>query len=142
MPRIGSPTVFIGVDPGKQGGLVALTSSDIVYAPMLGTERDVWDWFQNFRGNEIKAVVERVHAMPKNGAVSMFTFGQGYGMLRMALTAIECSWEDVTPQSWMKAMGISLGKGNATDDKKEKLRAHAQRLFPKLEVWRGTLKVQ
>jgi hypothetical protein len=44
-PKRKTGWTYIGIDPGKSGGLVALSSAGIVVTPMPGTERDVWDWF-------------------------------------------------------------------------------------------------
>lgn len=131
-------TVFVGVDPGKNGGVALLYSFNedaIKTHSMPETELDLWNLFNEIKslGCDIIAVIERVHAMPKNGVVSMFEFGRGYGSLRMALTAIGASWEDVPPQKWMKALNV---KKNAEKDQKLKLLQFAQQLYPKLELWK------
>ena len=41
------PSLYIGIDPGASGGLVALFSSgEIEAVPMPDTEREVWNWFK------------------------------------------------------------------------------------------------
>ncbi len=58
--------------------------------------------------------IEQVHAMPRNGAVSMFTFGMGYGMILGLSLALEALLETklVTPQRWQ---GFLYGKGYGPD---------------------------
>lgn len=131
--------VFIGIDPGTKGGIVAIMPDGTVFGlPMPDSELDVWIWLNKVRvaGNrQVIAIIEKVHAMPKNGAVSMFTFGTSYGGLRMALTALGAVWEAVTPQAWQKVMGFPIKKGETKPQRKKRLRVFAQQLFPKLELW-------
>ena len=42
------PRIYIGIDPGKSGGLVALQGKIVQVCPMPLTLRDVWDWFDKF----------------------------------------------------------------------------------------------
>lgn len=56
-------------------------------------------------------VLERVSAMPRDGVAGAFSFGQGYGALRMAL--VGHGYEDrlVTPVTWKKHFRLSRDKG-------------------------------
>lgn len=68
-----------------------------------------------FEMNDVDIVVlEKVHAMPKQGVTSTFTFGEGYGAYKGILTTLAIPYVEVTPQAWQKVMfaGISpeLGK--------------------------------
>jgi crossover junction endodeoxyribonuclease RuvC len=136
--------VFIGIDPGKAGGLVAIHSGDIWTrvdaVPMPETERDIWEWIDKavvVHPLIAKfAVIERVHSMPKQGVASTFTFGMWYGFLRGCLTAVGVPFEEVTPQTWMKELGVPgrKGCGNVRQGK-NRLRGMAQQLFPDLKIW-------
>jgi crossover junction endodeoxyribonuclease RuvC len=135
-----APCVFIGVDPGQQGGLVAICKGVVGYAPMPETDRDVWEWFDEWTAAGLmsvaRAVIEKVHSMPKQGIASAFTFGAGYGALRMALTAARIPFEEVTPQAWQKALAIpKCAKTESKPQFKMRLRAKAQQLFPTLPIW-------
>ncbi len=98
---------------------------------MPETERDIWETIlslKNWRDRPAKAIIERVHAMPGQGVTSMFTFGQGYGSLRMALIASGIPFEEVTPQRWQKEMAcLTQGDKNVS-------KAKAQQLFPTVKV--------
>lgn len=140
MPKLNKPRqVFIGVDPGKAGGLVAIWPEGTTATPMPATEKDIWDWFRMLWVTDYSAVavIEKVHAMPKQGVTSSFTFGMGYGGLRMCLISAGIRFEAVTPQAWMKGLSIPpRKKGGGTDVQwKDKLRARAQELFPELDCW-------
>lgn len=120
---------YIGIDPGKSGGIAIITPGGGAYAhKMPETDRDLLDLLSEFSADDNRAVLEQVHAMPGQGVTSTFTFGRGYGKLEMALCASLIPFETVTPQKWQKLMGC-LTKGDKNVSK-----AAAQRLFPHLKV--------
>ena len=73
-------------------------------------------------------VIERVGAMPKNGAVAMFAFGKA----AMAPEAVSLAYgipvEFLRPQEWKKALGLGQDKDAS--------RMLAQRLYPYLDFSR------
>lgn len=143
MPKICIPTLYLGIDPGQAGGVAILLSraSGLEVAgihPMPETERDIWNLFFGVPHLPYQrvAMIERVHSMPNQSAQSGFTFGAGYGGLRMAIIACGIPFEEVTPQSWQKAFGIKpRGKEENKGQFKKRLRAKAQQLFPSLAIW-------
>lgn len=137
-----SEPVYLGIDPGKTGGIVIFSSipgySPITLISMPQTEHDIWRVFEAIQshGRTVRAVIEKVWGMPNQSSVAMFNFGHGYGNLRMALTAISAEWEEITPQAWMKALAIPSGKkGEDKGTKKLKLKVKAQQLYPRLSIW-------
>lgn len=122
--------MYIGCDPGKKGGIAILLDGGILAWKMPETELELLEIFRSIRDRkgEKFCLVEKVHAMPGQGVTSMFTFGMGYGALRMAVLACGIPFEGVTPQAWMKGLGCLTG-----GDKKV-TRARAQTLFPELKV--------
>lgn len=128
---------YIGIDPGQNGGLVALYPDGEMFASaMPSTERDVWDWFRKRCPNTAaKAVIEKVHAMPKQGVSSSFKFGVNYGFLRGCLTAIGIPFEEIQPQTWQKSLRIpSRGKSESKTQFKNRLKGLAQQYFPSENV--------
>lgn len=134
--------VYLGIDPGKSGGICAIEVPikkiygrqekpvfGMIAQPMPETELGIYELIKSF--NVVVCYLEKVHAMPKQGVTSMFTFGQGYGFIRGVLSALQIPFVDVHPKTWMKGLGIPLqGK-----DKLRLLKA-AQQMFPKLELWK------
>lgn len=121
---------YLGIDPGKSGGMAIVGQSDtpLAYA-MPETEADILDVLHTlatYKGCEIIAAIEKVSSSPQQGVVSAFTFGMGYGGLRMALTALKIPWREVRPQVWQKELGC-LTKGDKNVSKRR-----AQQLFPSL----------
>lgn len=120
---------YIGIDPGKSGGIAVITTDGAAYAyRMPETDRDLLDLLGDIGAEVSCAMLEQVHAMPGQGVTSTFTFGRGFGKLEMALCAARIPFELVTPQKWQKALGC-LTKGDKNVSK-----AAAQRLFPALKV--------
>ena len=68
------------------------------------------------------AVVEDVHAMPKQGITSTFRFGYNAGILLGVLEALRVKVLRVKPNAWKPALGLSSDKGKSL--------ALAKKLFP------------
>ncbi len=121
--------MILGIDPGKSGGIVGLDrEGGVLFAiTMPQTETDIWRVIGSVP-RPTRACIEAVHSMPGNKASSMFTFGMGYGGLRMALLAAKIPFEAVPPQTWQGAMRCR-SKGD-----KNLLKARAQELFPMVTV--------
>lgn len=120
---------FIGIDPGKAGGIAFIPENGNAWAhSMPDTDQDVLELLQSASEHKCHAVIERVGPMPKQGVVSVFTFGLGYGALGMALLASKIPFERVSPSVWQKSLGC-LTKGDKNVSKRK-----AQELFPNIRV--------
>ena len=71
----------------------------------------------------LQAYVELVHAMPKQGTVSIASFMKGAGIIEGVLAGLQIPTTLVIPQRWQKFMGVAKGKDAA--------RARAAQLLPK-----------
>ena len=135
MRRTDVTEVFIGIDPGKNGGIAWIDSNGTACAEKIGaTPRDTCDVLrviESFR-HSMFAFIENVHAMPKQGVSSTFKFGWGAGMLHGLLTAMEIPFDTVTPSKWQKFLGC------LTKSDKNVTKRKAQQLFPKLKVIHAT----
>jgi Holliday junction resolvasome RuvABC endonuclease subunit len=69
-----------------------------------------------------EAWLERVHAMPRQGVTSSFTFGMAYGLVRGVLAALRVRYFVVTPNEWKRSFRLGADKGEA--------RLMAARMFP------------
>ena|SRR3990167_2802190 len=123
--------VFIGIDPGVAGGVAILgEAGDVLSATkMPETDRDVLEAVRSGKDYGLPvATVEFVRSSPQMGVRSAWTFGVGYGRLRMALMASEIPFEEVTPRKWQAAMRCLTGGD------KNVSKARAQELFPGTKV--------
>lgn len=146
MPKIQQNREFyVGIDPGKQGGIATIDSEGKIfhYWEMPDSDYDLLKLFNTLSLQTKFCYLEQVATRPGEGHVGAFTFGEGYGKLQIALAANDLSYEKIPPREWMKVLRIrAKAKTESRPQFKERLRQHCQQLFPKLEVWSGTLKVQ
>jgi crossover junction endodeoxyribonuclease RuvC len=124
----------LGVDPGLDGALAVIeTSLDALLVQDMpvaksgtGTRREVVpvllaELIRAWRPDV--AWVEKVHAMPKQGVSSTFTFGLGYGVVLGVLAALDVPVRLVTPLAWKRGLGLDAAKLGS--------RAMAMRMFPR-----------
>lgn len=119
--------IYLGVDPGKNGGLAAIKDGILLTAIPMGRD-EVLHELRMFKewGDGFRCCIEKVHAMPHQGSVSMFTFGENYGWLKGVFDAYRIPYQEVTPQKWKKE--FSLGR-----DKKQSIEVCKQ-LFPGINL--------
>ena len=115
--------VYIGVDPGKNGGLAWIKDSGKAEAERLNIET-LASRLRVITGNgsiPSKCYVERVHSMPKQGVASTFSFGTNYGFILGVLTAVGVNYELVQPSVWKKAMGVTADKRTSISESHGKM---------------------
>lgn len=97
---------YIGIDPGLKGGIAVITDESKYIHPMPVNEngilvkdlRDIILYTEKV--NDKFIIIEKVHAMPKQGVTSMFTFGKGYGAIIAVVEMLGYPYQLVTPQAW------------------------------------------
>ena len=117
---------ILGVDPGQGGGLAIVnrTHRKIVSGTRMPTfehrgkklvsPNGIMAWVGNIKIDAI--IIERVHAMPKQGVSSSFTFGRSTGAVEAICGMIlqgQLNW--VSPQVWKKHYGLSSNKQASLD---------------------------
>lgn len=131
--------IILGIDPGLSG---ALAFYDTVSEALVVMDMPTVEVTRNGKSKrEVspalvadmvagkgveKAFMERVSAMPGQGVSSMFSFGRSSGVVEGVLAAYEIPTTLVTPQAWMKAMGVRAGKDGS--------RERAMQLFPQYSM--------
>jgi hypothetical protein len=134
---------WVGIDPGKSGGLAVIYVADgeVRYISMTGmppTERDTIDWLHanTIQGSTCFAVLEKVTGFMGGQdnrwlGPAMFKLGESYGFLKGCLTGVEFPFQEVTPRTWQRALGIrSKKRGESKTAWKNHLKQTAQRLYP------------
>lgn len=131
--------LFLGIDVGKSGGIAMISYKDDEETvscmkftqelpeidSILKVARDVYP------SDRIHCLVEHVHAFPKQGVVSMFSFGQNLGQWEGMLTANEIDYNFVQPKQWM--VGYTP-LGLQKKERKRKLLDKAKELYPNIKV--------
>ena len=112
--------IVFGIDPGLKGGISVYYNNQIRYAiPMpVGADgeidalrlstvirkiRDCIRYELSGANRQYVAYIEKVGAMPGQGVVSMFTFGNGYGVVK-SVFKLHMQTHLVTPQTWKKTV--------------------------------------
>lgn len=119
---------YLGIDPGAKGAFAIIHSDGTICAlEPFNKGEFVWhmDWLTHQQEKTI-CCLERVHAMPKQGSVSMFTFGENYGWLKGVLDMAEISYQEIAPQTWKKEFNLNSDKTKSIEV--------AKQLFPKANL--------
>lgn len=142
--------VILGIDPGLSGGLAALdTTTGVMSAWVTPTitlpkaKGPIFDEVTMVRllGSCLGgvAIIERVHAMPKQGVTSTFRFGEGYGLWRGLLVGLGIPYLAITPQVWKRPLFDTKG----LDRKAQKQAAidFVRRHYPEINLVRPRCRV-
>lgn len=115
--------LVIGVDPGKSGAIAVLDRQGRLYdvhdMPVVGPiisaallSEVVHNYIDPLSLPPYgTAVIEDVHAMPKQGVSSVFSFGRALGVVEGVMAGEGLALVYVSPAKWKKAMGLSADKG-------------------------------
>lgn len=132
---------IIGIDPGKSGAICVLfidlgilETQAFSQCPTIKvgkkTEYDFVKINNLIKNNSAKVYIEKAQAMPKQGIVSMFSYGSGYGAWIMACVANGIPYEIVAPQTWKKAMLKDMPKSKGASIIKAKQLCPSINLVP------------
>lgn len=144
-----------GIDPGLKGGIACIDTAlnQIKLAASTPTKIDsvsgkptydipamyaIISLCDTYDGN-CSVAIERQQAMPKQGVVSMFTTGFGYGIWTtlLALSSIPVNRQYVIrSMDWQ----IILRGEAAKDETKAKSIARVKRVFPEADLYGGNTK--
>ena len=124
--------LYIGIDPGRNGGIAVLKGKIVHTLNSLGRFNDyqISEWLYELSEDDEPnlCVMEKVHSSPQMGVVSAFTFGAEYGRMRALCHYAMSFFIEVSPQTWQKNMEcMTKGDKNVT-------KTMAQELFPDVHV--------
>jgi crossover junction endodeoxyribonuclease RuvC len=115
--------MIAGIDPGISGGIALVDQEGRFVSGLrmpvlryrgkaLVDARALYDYLRDHSPGAI--VIEHVHAMPRQGVSSSFTFGRMAGGVE-AIAQLIAPIEWVTPNAWKKALGLSSVKQESFD---------------------------
>lgn len=149
----------VGIDGGLHGAVVAINDSlevvGVFDTPIINLgkklksgkegvnnaflERDMAEHLRvlidpqlGFEFDHVSVILEKAHSMPKQGVVSTFKTGEGFGIWKGILAALRCSYEIVDTKTWQ----TRVMTGVTGLDPKTKSVTRCRRLFPKLPLSR------
>ena len=127
---------YIGIDPGKSGGIMVINESG--EATAYKCPEKVFDMAILFRlllGNtapdDVNLLIERVWARPGNAVRAAFTYGVNYGQWLGIAASHEVKMHTTLPNTWIKWVGCP--KGLPVKERKHWLRDKAKELYPDLK---------
>lgn len=125
---------YIGIDPGKSGGIAWIDGAGKPCAvAMPDTLAEIADQIRQIaEEDDCVCCIELVASSPQMGVKSAFTFGFGYGGLMTNLIVCAIRHTQVAPSKWQRAMQC-LTKGDKNVSKRR-----AQQLFPSLKITHAT----
>lgn len=135
--------LVIGVDPGKSGAFAVLLGGALVAIHDMPVAGNIVSpaLLDELVHNHVDpmadppygvAVIEDVHAMPKQGVSSSFSFGRSLGVIEGVLAGNGFGLRYVSPAKWKKALGLSADKGAS--------RRRACELWPHRAAWFARVK--
>jgi hypothetical protein len=139
--RKGEVMIYIGIDNGLTGGLVALSDHPgppIAMMPMptrgkaKGNEVDgaaIWSFFSDYPPSAYTVILE-TPGKHSPGVQALCSMWDSYGCIRGILESRGIRHHRITPQSWQKVMMPGCAKG----DTKPAALAKASQLWPN-ESW-------
>lgn len=126
----------LAIDPGSVSGAYAFTDAigntfvgDLMTVGDGVNARAFYEFLLDLKPDY--AIVESVSSRPGQSAPAMWKFAKSVGIIHACCACAGVSMQLVTPQKWK---GFHHLAGKATDkDVKEKTRALATRLYPKVK---------
>ena len=97
---------YIGIDPGKSGGITVIEGEDIKAYKCPQRTEDMSTLFSllvsGTSSYDIKLLMERVWARPNNAVRSAFSYGVNYGQWMGIVACHEIPLQTCLPNEWIK----------------------------------------
>ena len=126
---------YVGIDPGKSGGITVIDENNSIKAykcPL--TSEDMALLFQIIIGktppNKVCLLMERVWARPTNAVRAAFSYGTNYGQWLGIVACHEIKMNTAIPVEWIKWVGCP--KSLKKDVRKRWLKEKARELYPNI----------
>ena len=120
--------LILGIDPGSSGGLALVENNlnalpNIVLALRMPTITiygkkiiDTKKIARELKNYEIDiSIIEKVHAMPRQGVTSSFQFGRNFGGIETLSYLFSKRVDYVAPAIWKKSLGLGPSKKDSLD---------------------------
>lgn len=135
--------IFIGIDPGKLGAIVALDETGKVLlaemCPLIGTEVDdagMWQLVARVDAmddaGQVIAGLEKGQVRPGEANRASFSFGMNIGLWRMALTGHQSGWRFINAKRWQDLTFQGETRPKDKKERKEMIARLAIRRWPEL----------
>ena len=129
---------YVGIDPGKSGGLMVIDEKGNAEAHKCPEKAiDMSVLFHIAIGDtppdKVKLLMERVWARPTNAVRSAFVFGVNYGQWLGIAASHEIKMHTERPNEWIKWIGCPKSSELSLSKRKNWLKNKAKELYPDLK---------
>lgn len=109
---------YIGIDPGQKGAISIINNDckiDFCFEMLLSKNKKELDSkaiiqkLCYLKNENCFIVLEKSQAMPKQGVVSTFNYGKGYGKLLAIIEILDLPFVEISPRKWKKEFNL-IGK--------------------------------
>ena len=120
--------IIMGLDPGSTGGISVIKTKnnklpEIIFFLKMPTISmygkkivDIKKLYESINVFEIDvSIIEKVHAMPRQGVTSSFQFGRSFGAIEALAYLLAKRVDYVAPVVWKKYLGIGASKQDSLD---------------------------
>ena len=120
--------IIMGLDPGVSGGISVIETKQnklpkILYSlkmpvvSMYGKKIvDTIKVYESLSSYKIDiSIIEKVHAMPRQGVTSSFQFGRSFGAIETLAYLLSKGVDYVAPAVWRKHLGVGASKKDSLD---------------------------
>ena len=120
--------IIMGLDPGTSGGIsIVETKQDelpqiifcikmpviSMYGKKIIDSKMIYDSINSFKID--LSIIEKVHAMPRQGVTSSFQFGRNFGGIETLSYLFSKRVDYVAPAIWKKSLGLGSSKKESLD---------------------------
>mgnify|MGYP002842067656 CR=1 FL=1 len=131
----------MGIDPGSSGGIAIVEANNNTLPKIISAIKmpiislygkkiiDTKKIYEKLKEYSIDiAIIEKVHAMPRQGVTSSFQFGRSFGAMEAISYICAKRVDYVAPAVWKKTLGLGSTKKDSLD--------LARLKFGNLDYWR------
>ena len=133
--------IILGIDPGTSGGIVIVKAESNVLPEIIFAKKMpvVSIYGKKIIDTEIissdlskfsidVSIIEKVHAMPRQGVTSSFQFGRSFGGIEALSYLFSKRVDYIAPAVWKKSLGLGPSKKDSLD--------LARLKFGALDLWK------
>ena len=118
----------MGIDPGTIGGISIIENNPnklpiiisakkmptvSLYGKKIVDAKKLFGFINNFKIDV--SIIEKVHAMPRQGVTSSFQFGRSFGAIETLAYLLSQRVDYVAPVVWKKYLGVGSSKKDSLD---------------------------
>ena len=120
--------IIMGLDPGISGGISVIETNQnklpkilyslkmpvvSMYGKKIVDTKKVYESLINYKIDI--SIIEKVHAMPRQGVTSSFQFGRSFGAIETLAYLLSQRVDYVAPAVWKKHLGVGASKKDSLD---------------------------